>query len=273
MVSIGALALILFLVALMESYRRCTESVKDRTRRLMDVATAATRTNPLDTVPAPVARYLRFALGKHSEPARLLRLVQHGSLRTGPSSKRWLDFSADHIVAPLACAFLWDAKVRVAPLVHLRVVDSLLDGIGSGQVQLLSAVEVTRASAKAEVSAGSLHRFLAEAVWYPWALIPSDHLSWSAIDEHRALARLTAGGLSVSLEFRFASSGEVTSVFTPARWQRDGDHFSQAPWEGAFREYRAFNGLMLPSEGAVGWHRDGELQVVWTGCIDAVFAE
>src|SRR5688500_11255118 len=217
MTSVAALVLVLILslVALMESYRRCTEDVKDRTRRLLEPAKEATWHGGHDrTWPAPVARYLQFALGKHSEPARLMRLAQHGSLRTDPSSKRWLDFSADHVIAPLAHAFLWDARVRTAPLAHMRVIDSLLDAIGSGQVHLMSAIEVVRTPARAEVSSGALHRFLAEAVWYPWALMPSEQLSWTAIDERRALASLTVGGISVSLEFRFAASGEVTSVFT-----------------------------------------------------------
>jgi hypothetical protein len=274
MTSVAALVLILLVVALMESYRRCTQNVKDRNQRLIELAGAAAPRGRLDTpLPAPVARYLQFALGQHPEPARLMHLAQHGSLRTDAANRRWLDFTADHTVAPLAQAFVWDAKVRMAPGVHLRVIDSLLDGIGAGQVHAMSAVEVARAVDKAEVNSGCLHRFLAEAVWFPWALIPSEHLDWTAIDEHRALATLSAGGQSVSLEFRFAPSGEVTSVFTPARWGRFGERYSQAPWEGQFREYRAFNGLMLPSEGAVGWHRDGELQLVWTGWIDAVLAE
>ncbi|WP_425532220.1 DUF6920 family protein [Aromatoleum anaerobium] len=46
-------------------------------------------------------------------------------------------------------------------------------GVGSGQAQLLSAVTVASDRDKPELNSGSLHRYLAEAVWYPTALLPS----------------------------------------------------------------------------------------------------
>jgi hypothetical protein len=84
---------------------------------------------------------------------------------------------------------------------------------------------------------------------------------------------LSVNGLSVSLEFRFAKSGEVTGIYTPTRWGRFGKRYLQLPWEGQFREYRQLEGFTLPSEGAVGWHRDGELQCVRSARIEAVVAE
>src|SRR5688572_7450692 len=42
---------------------------------------------------------------------------------------------------------------------------------GSGHVGLLSAFAVSAAAATPEMNSGSLHRYLAEAVWYPTALL------------------------------------------------------------------------------------------------------
>ena len=61
--------------------------------------------------------------------------------------------------------FLWTARAEIAPLLHVPVKDSLVGGQGSGQVALLSAVPVASADATLEMNSGSLHRFLAEAVW------------------------------------------------------------------------------------------------------------
>jgi hypothetical protein len=212
----------------------------------------------------PVARYLRLAL-----PARSfiqeVRIRQVGELRTGVTSGRWLRFEAEHLVVPPAGGFVWDARVQVAPWLHLRVRDSLIEGHGAGRVSLFSAFPVSADADTLEMNSGSLHRYLAEAVWYPSALLPSPKLSWSEIDATRALATLTDRGISVSLEFRFGKTGEVTGIYTPARWGKFAGGYRQVPWEGRFRGYREWGGAYAPAEGEVGWHIDNQWRAVWIG--------
>jgi hypothetical protein len=226
----------------------------------------------LDKLPAPVARYLRRALGSN-RPLQLVRLKQLGTLRTDVRSERWMSFEADHLIAPRSTGFAWDARVRVAPLLHVRVLDSLVEGRGSGQVSLLSAFTVAEDTGTPEMNSGSLHRYLAEAVWYPTALLPSATLRWSAIDTDSALATLTDHGVSVSLEFRFSDTGEVTGIYTPARWGSFDGGYKQVPWEGHFGSYEEKTGLFVPTEGEVGWYFDNEWQAVWKGRITAFEAQ
>jgi hypothetical protein len=120
------------------------------------------------------------------------------------------------------------------------------------------------------MNAGALHRFLAEAVWYPWALVPGDALRWAPLDERRAQATLTCGATTVTLEFRFAGSGEVTGIYSPGRWGRFGGHYEKVPWEGHFSDYIRCGGVLRPRQGEVGWYRAGELQIVWRGTVESV---
>jgi len=73
--------------------------------------------------------------------------------------------------------------------------------------------------------------------------------------------------VSVSLEFRFAPSGEVTGIYTPARWGTFSGGFRQLPWEGHFRNYRQQDGILVPTEADVGWYIDDEWRAVWKGTI------
>jgi hypothetical protein len=220
-----------------------------------------------------VARYLRRALGGNPAPLRLARLSQSGELRTSTRSRRWLSFTATQRVAPAAGEFTWTARVRLAPLVHLRVRDSLRDGEGSGEVRLWSAIPLASASGVPELDSGALHRYLAEAVWYPTALVPSASLVWRAMDERNAVATLTSHAKSVSLEFRFNEADEVADVFTPARWGRFDGRYRQVPWEGHFRNYQSRDGLLVPTEGEVGWYGRSAWQCVWRGRITAAVYE
>jgi hypothetical protein len=178
-----------------------------------------------------------------------------------------VDFEATHTAVPAATGFVWNARVSIAPLLHVRVRDSFVEGQGSGRVTILSAFPVASDGGTPEMNSGSLHRFLAEAVWYPTALVPSSKLQWRAIDDNRALATLTVSGVSVSLEFRFADTGEVLGIFTPARWGAFDAGYQQRPWEGHFRNYQLRDGIRVPLAGDVGWYVDGEWQAVWNGIV------
>jgi hypothetical protein len=80
---------------------------------------------------------------------------------------------------------------------------------------------------------------------------------------------LSDHGVVVSLEFRFADTGEVAGIYTPHRWGKFGRGYRQVPWEGHFRNYRERDGVIVPTEGDVGWYVDDEWQAVWRGTVTA----
>lgn len=220
-------------------------------------------------LPAPVARYLRLAL-PDGPPPRGIELAQQGRLRTDPRSPHWMPFEATHLACVGRPGFAWDCRAKLAGGLFARVLDTFEDGRGSGEVRLQSVVRVGRASPDPALDSGALHRYLAEAVWYPWALLPGERLHWAPIDEHRARATLTEGPLSVSLEFRFAASGEVAGIHAPDRWGRFEGRYEQRAWEGTFSDYQREDGLLTPRRAQVAWDDDGDLETVWKARITAV---
>lgn len=238
---------------------RLLQSAPASARRRVDFST-------LDELPPPAARYLRYALTDGQPFIRAARLRQAGALRTEPESSRWLLFSARHFAVPPAVGFVWDAKVTLPLGLHVGVLDSYVDGVGGGRVSFLSALPIAAASPAPELDSGALHRYLAEAVWFPSALLPESGVVWRAIDERSATATLEHGGTAVSLEFRFNDVGEVTGIYTPGRFGRFGGAYRQAGWEGHFSGYTLRAGMRVPRYGEVGWYDDaGELRIVWTG--------
>lgn len=220
-----------------------------------------------DSLPLPVQRYLHMARPDGYQALGLAHLRQAGRLRADARSERWMTFTAEQMMAPTAVGFLWEAQVRAAPGVHVRVLDALVDGRGAGQVSLFSALRIASDGGTPEMNSGALHRFLAEAVWSPTALLPSERLGWHAIDNNAASATLTAHGVTVSLEFRFNAAGEVVGMFTPGRWGSFGGSYCQKPWEGHFRDYVTFQGMRVPKHGEVGWYDDGVWGRVWEGTL------
>jgi hypothetical protein len=204
-----------------------------------------------DALPAPVARYFRATLKEGQPFIRTARMQQQGEFWM---KGKWIPFTSEQYFSATPPGMIWDADMRMNPLLNVRVRDSYVAGQGSMQVKLLALMPVVNELGGAELKAGALLRYLAEAVWLPTALLPSDHMQWSAIDEQRALATLTDSGLSVSLEFRFNDAGEIISFYTPGRYYRedDGSNVLQ-PWAGYQRAYEERSGMRIPLEGGVEW--------------------
>ena len=216
-------------------------------------------------LPEPVARYFRYALTDGQPFVAAGAITQGGVLRTAISSPDWTNFTATQFVAPAAPGFVWNARVAVRPGFHVSVVDSYHSGVGAGRVSLFGALTVVQAENIAELNSGALHRYLAEAVWYPTALLPQAGVQWTALNDNAAIASLTDNGVTVSLEFRFSDTGEVTGIYTDGRFGQFDGGYRQTPWQGEFRNYQLVDGMRVPRYGEVGWVIDGELQLVWKG--------
>jgi len=245
-------------------------AVRKATAALLDQAGRAAPPAPggadeLAGLPAPVARYLRLALGDPLRRIRVARWQQTGELRTGTRAQGWNGFSAEQVVVPGAPGFVWHARVTMPMGAHVRVLDSYAAGIGAGRVSVMSVLAVSSEAGAAELNSGALHRYLAEAVWTPSALLPSAGVRWSPISDHAALATLADRGTEVALEFRFNDAGEVDAVHSPGRWGRFDGGFRQVAWEGHFSDYRSIDGVRVPGYGEVGWYDGGTWQAVWRG--------
>ncbi len=221
----------------------------------------------LDDLPAPVARYLRFALGEGGPMIRSVRLGQTGQLRISETKRAWRPFRAVQFVCTDPVGFVWDAQVQMPLKATVCVRDSYISGRGAGKVTLFGVFPLPLQSSdeSPQLNEGELMRYLAEAVWYPTALLPGEGVQWSALDDDRALASLTDGATTVALEFRFGASGEVTSVYAPNRPRKEGDDYIPTPWEGQHGDYREQSGVQIPHKSEVKWHLPDETLSVWKG--------
>lgn len=264
-------AVIAFFVAQVRESAKAETLLETLVRSLSGPVTGIVDFDSFSGLPPPVARYFRLVLAKDQKLIKSLKMRQTGLLRTSTTAGTWSSFTARQVVVPPATGFVWNARVEMPLATHVRVLDSYIAGAGAGgRVSILSAFAVASESGGAELNAGALHRYLAEAVWYPTALLPQSGVVWSPIDDRSARATLTDSGTTVSLEFRFNEAGEVRSVYSPGRFGRFEGTYKQVPWEGHFRDYQVRDGMRIPGYGEVGWYEDETLQLVWKGNLDDV---
>lgn len=216
-------------------------------------------------LPPPVVRYFKHVLVDGQKLIKTARMRQSGVLRTSVTNEGWSAFTAQQLVVPSTPGFIWNAKVETPFATHVRVLDSYTTGVGSGRVSLLSAFAIASESGVPELNLGALHRYLAESVWFPTALLPGSGVIWSPINDHSAMATITDRGTTVSLEFWFNEVGEAIGIYSPGRFGIFDGGYKQVPWEGHFRDYQVRAGMRVPLYGEVGWYIDGALQIVWKG--------
>jgi hypothetical protein len=218
-----------------------------------------------DQLPPPVATYFRRTLREGQPIICSARIVQEGEFCRAEHS--WSPFEAKQYFSAQPPGFVWDATVRMSSVVRVQVRDAYVAGEGSMHAKILSLVPLVDASDNAELNAGALQRYLAEAVWFPTALLPSEVMKWNAIDASRALATLSDSGTTVSLEFHFSDAGEITDVFTPGRYREVNGKYELTPWRGHFRNYQERDGMRIPLEADVEWQLPEGAFPYWKGRI------
>ncbi len=264
-----AVATVLAIAAL--RWRRTTADLVSRLRGSAGPATdGRTSHAELGSLPPPVARYLRIAVPDGRPPIRAARLIQEGEFLLRPTPDGWRPFRATHHLVTRPPGFVWDARIRMGPGLAVHVRDGLVEGAGHMWASVMGLVTLVDQHGTPDLTAGALHRYLAEAVWAPTALLPSAGVAWTSIDDTSARATLRSGATSVSLDFRFGRDGLVESVFTLARMRDVEGRGVPTPWQGRFAEYDEREGYRIPLRGDVEWLLPEGPRVYWRGRITAV---
>lgn len=221
-------------------------------------------------LPDPVVRFFRAVLRPGQPMVRQASVLQEGTIRLGESEGGWRPFTACQVYSVRPAGFLWDARVRLPLGLSVAVRDTYFAERGSLRAELLGLIPLAQGQGGPELAAGALQRHLAELAWIPTALLPSQGVQWSPIDDRRARARLTDGRTSVWLDFQFTANGEIEEIFTPARPRAAHGSYELAPWTGRFTAYGERHGMRIPLEGEVGWQIDGKYFCYWRGRIEEV---
>jgi hypothetical protein len=216
----------------------------------------------LAVLPVPVERYFRFALIDGQRLIRVAEIRHKGEFNMGD---KWIPFESTEHFSTNPPSFIWDADMTMASLMSVRVRDAYFQKKGSMLGKIFGLYAMVDAKDDEKLNAGALQRYLAEAGWQPTALLPSENLVWTPIDENRALATLTDGKMTVSLEFSFNEKGEITKVFTSARFKEMNGEYKPFPWECRLSDYREIDRMMIPMDGEVGWIMPEGYQPYWKG--------
>jgi hypothetical protein len=273
-----AIIVVAVILAVAVGRRSWRERVDHRFAEVVGVASTVTSLPLLDTasvdaMPPPVQRFLGKVLRDGSGVGRVVRLRQRGQMVLGKDPDGWVDFTAEQIVAPQGRAYAWSATVDMMPLLKVRVLDSYINGQASMHGSIEGLIDVVHAASTPQLASAALMRFAGECVWMPWALLPSEHVGWTAIDDRRAMLRMHDRGVTIDLECTFNAEGDLVRVYTPARWAEQDGRSVQLPWDVRILRYDDVGGRRIAVSCEVAWYHAGERRPWWRGTITDITSE
>lgn len=221
----------------------------------------------LTGLPEPVQRYFRTVLKDGQPMVTAVRVEHAGTFNMSETGDQWRPFVSTQRVITRRPGFDWEGRIAMMPGLTVLVHDAYIAGEGILHASLLGLVSLVKLRGTPEVAQGELMRFLAEAAWYPTALLPSQGVHWQRVDDASARATIKDGETSVTMLFCFDGNGLIRSVRAEARGRTVSGEVIPTPWEGRWSTYELRDGMRIPLEGEVAWLLPGGPKPYWRGRI------
>jgi hypothetical protein len=233
----------------------------------------------LEGLPPPVQRFFRAVLKDGQPMVAAIDIEHRGTFNlAAEGADQWQPFTSKQRVTTRRPGFVWDGRVGMLPGIAVHVHDAYVAGEGILHPAVMGLVSLTELRGTSPEPGGVAHgefmRYLAEAAWYPTALLPSQGVRWTAVDQNWAEATLADGAISVTLLLRFdPQSGVIDSVRAQARGRTVGKNVVMTPWEGRWSDYAERDGLRVPTKGEVAWLAPEGRRAYWRGELTSMRVE
>lgn len=196
----------------------------------------------LENLPEPVQKYFNYVLKDGQPYISSVRLTHNGFFKTD-LKKDFIKITGEQYFSTQKPQFIWKGTTSM-----FTARDYFIDDKGGLIVTLLNVYNILDAKG-AHFDEGELQRWLAESVWFPTNLLPSDYVSWSAIDTNSAKLSFHYKTTAFDFIVRFNEIGEIIEI--------EGERFMTAErkekWVCRMANYQERNGVKIPISDQAIW--------------------
>ncbi|MDJ1007622.1 MAG: hypothetical protein QNJ13_07320 [Paracoccaceae bacterium] len=226
-----------------------------RAQALSDMLGSGPATRAASPPPAMRRFAERNGAGQNG-PARAVRLTQDAALQRAPG----LPFDpapATQTFGLGAPGFVWFAETPGVLVPKARVIDAYVGGEGRLSVRLFGSIPVADAEGT-EIDRAEAMRYLAELPWIPDAILGNPEIVWTERDDGWIEASLPLDPRPAAVRFRLVAGDivEMRADDRPAEQDADGT-CALRDWRAVFGNYAEIGGRRIPTEGEVGYIREG----------------
>ena len=147
---------------------------------------------------------------------------------------------------------MWAATARLLGL-PVSGFDRYTRGSGQMRWRLLNALPVMRAGGP-DVTCSAAGRHAGELVLYAPTAAVDGPISWRAVDEDHAIARVQLESIAIDVTITVTASGALRELVL-TRWGNPAStSYAEHIFGAAFEDEVTFGGVTLPREVTAGWH-------------------
>ena len=216
-----------------------------------------------EKAPPIVMKYFQRVLRDGQPIITRATIHQTGGFRENEAKEDWSKMVAQQVFTCHHRGFIWNSQITSLLGMKVNVLDSYIQGKGEMKAALLGAIKVVNEGDKPELNQGALQRYLAESVWFPTALLPSQGVTWRSLGDLKAEASITDHHTTARLEFHFNAKGEVIEIYSPGRYREVDGQYQLTPWGGKLSNYQEVAGYKIPFTGVVAWYLGDQTYTYW----------
>jgi hypothetical protein len=208
----------------------------------------------ISALPPVVAQWLRRSEITGKSFGGSVTLKQSGEMRLAPDSP-WIKVEASQRFNTAEPAFVWRADIVPFHPFFITGIDSWRGGRGRMLIKLMALFPVSDVTGR-EIDQGSMLRYLAEIVWFPFAAL-HESIAWKQTGPRSASAVITWGGQSAEGVFYFDENGDP-SEFRAKRYfyMPDGSRLEEWVVNIDKDSFALQGGVRVPLRSTVTWNLD-----------------
>ncbi|MCF8242553.1 MAG: hypothetical protein K9J16_14340 [Melioribacteraceae bacterium] len=209
-----------------------------------------------DTLPTPVKKYFQLVISPGAGNPQIVHTELKGEFKLEQNTD-WREATAEQYYSTVMPGFVWIGDLKINSFFFMKAVDSYLNGKGGMIIKLNSCITITDVRSD-QVNQSALVRFISEAVLFPTALLPSEKLTWSAVDSSTANLRFSNDGITVNAVCSFDSEGKIQKIETMDKFRTTKIGYTKTKHTIHLDDYKKFDGFLIPTKLVYEWNLPGE---------------
>ena len=216
--------------------------------------------NKYPDLPEPVKRYFIYTFnGQKSIKIKNVFWKEKGKFKL-PISPKYFDIKSAQTSLTTEPKYMWEGLysdgVFKFPVLESR--DAFSIDSHNMRAKVFGAKTVMSTNYTAEQK-DSLHsylmlRYYGTALDFPWALLPSKYVKWSAVDDQHAYLDITYNNLKGRYLVTINEKGQITKLETPEYMLHGNSEKLREVGEKS--EYKEINGFMIPTHMNYSWYKE-----------------
>lgn len=248
---LGVLGIVGYIVLENYLYEKEVQQEINRFQQQSEITYQQIHYNDIKNLPAPVQRYLKFAVREGKRYPNKISLVRGGWYRMS-ADQSWMSIYGEEYYRLDKPEYLWFSRISYPPGIPIQARESYLAGVGKKSMKVLSVYPVMHNSNQHN-DVTNLLQYLFAMPNMPMAFYQANFLSWQYMNDRSARVTIRDKGNQASAIFYFDTDGKIVRAVTNDRYRNTPSGLVKTPCVVRYGDYKYVDGFFVPGFREMTW--------------------